>query len=263
MPAPDSEFRSDLAKTPLAEVLETVRRYRVPGVITVTRQGAEKKIFLWHGDVIFATSSDRFDSLGHYLLKCGLISQDQFVESSRRLVEAGGVKRLGDVLLDMGLLDAERLRTIVLEQVNAIVTELFEWGEGQVSFKVGEYRAEEVIKLTIPTRQLIVQGVKGIRDVRPLVSILGPSWTVFAPSYAAAEIGDVGLTPPEAAFLALVDGLKTLRELVGAGPGSAAHNAKLTYAFYVLKLIVRRDTDSGRVKKLQWKSAGTGYHPGE
>ena len=263
MPAPDAEFRSDLAKTPLAEVLETVRRYRVPGVITVARQGVEKKIFLWHGDVIFATSSDRFDSLGHYLLKCGLISQDQFVESSRRLVAAGGAKRLGDVLLEMGLLDAERLRTIVLEQVNAIVTELFEWEEGQVSFMVGEYRTEELIKLTIPTRQLILQGVKGIRDVRRLVSLLGPSWTVFAPAYSASEVGDVGLSAPEADFLALVDGLRTLRELVGAGPGSAAHNAKLAYAFFVLKLIVRRDTDSGRVKKLQWKSAGTGYRPGE
>ena len=263
MPGPDSEFRSDLAKTPLAEVLETVRRYRVPGVITVTRQGVEKRLFLWNGDVIFATSSDRFDSLGHYLLKCGLISQDQFVESSRRLVAAAGGKRLGDILLEMGLLDEKRLRTIVLEQVNAIVTELFEWDEGEVSFKVGEYRSEEIIKLTIPTRQLILLGVKGIRDVRRLVSILGPSWTVFAPASSAAETIDVGLSAPEAAFLALVDGVRTLRELVGAGPGEAAHNAKLVYAFFVLKLVVRRESDSTRIRKLQWKSAGSGYRPGE
>jgi hypothetical protein len=261
--ATDSEFRSDLAKTPLAEVLETVRRYRVPGVITVVRQGMEKRIFIWHGDVIFATSSDRFESLGHYLLKCGLMSQEQFVESSRRLVAATGTKRLGDILVEMGLLDEARLRSIVLEQVRAIVSELFEWDEGQVVFKVGEYRTDEPIKLTLPTRELIFQGVKGIRDVRRLVSVLGPSWTVFSPAYAAAEIGDVGLTPVEAAYLGLVDGVKTLRELVSAGSGEAAHNAKLIYGFFVLKLIVRRETDSGRIKKLQWKSPGSGYRPGE
>lgn len=263
MPAPETEFRSDLGKTPLAEVLETVRRYRVPGVITVTRQGIEKRIFIWQGDVIFATSSDMFDSLGHYLLKCGLMSQDQFAESSRRLVAAAGTKRLGDILIEMGLMDAARLRTIVLEQVTAIVSELFEWDEGDVTFKVGEYRTDELIKLTIPTRQLILQGVKGIRDVRRLVSILGPSWTVFAPAYSAGEIGDIGLSPPEEAHLGLVDGVKTLRELVGAGPGDAAYNAKLVYAFYVLKLVVRRESESGRIKKLQWKSAGSGYGPGE
>jgi hypothetical protein len=232
-------------------------------VITVTRQGVEKKVFLWNGDVIFATSSDRFDSLGHYLLKCGLISQDQFVESSHRLVAAGGTKRLGDILLEMGLLDETRLRTIVLEQVNAILTELFEWDEGAVSFKVGEYRTDELIKLTIPTRRLILQGVKGIRDVRRLVSVLGPSWTVFAPADSAADIGDMGLSAPEASFLGLVDGVRTLRELVGAGPGEAAHNAKLVYAFFVLKLVVRRESDSTRIKKLQWKSAGAGYRSGE
>ncbi len=263
MPDPESEFRSDLAKTPLAEVLETVRRYRVPGVITVTRQGIEKRIFLWHGDVIFATSSDRFDSLGHYLLKCGLMSQDQFVESSRRLVAAVGTKRLGDILIEMALMDQAKLHAIVLEQVTAIVSELFEWDEGEVTFKVGEYRTDELIKLTIPTRQLILQGVKGSRDVRRLVSVLGPSWTVFSPAFSVLEIGDVGLTSSEVEYLGLVDGVKTLRELVSAGPGEAAQNAKLLYAFYVLKLVVRRDTDSGRIKKLQWKSAGSGYRPGE
>lgn len=263
MSAPPAEFRSDLAKTPLAEVLETVRRYRVPGVVTVTRQGVEKRIYLWHGDVIFATSSDRFDSLGHYLLKCGLISQDQFTESSRRLAASGGARRLGDILVEMGLLDAARLRAIVLEQVNAIVTELFEWDEGDVFFKIGEYRTDELIQLSIPTRRLILQGVKGVREVRRLVSLLGPSWTVFAPSWAPEEIVDIGLSPPEEKYLGLVDGAKTLRELVGAGPGGAAHNAKLVYAFHVLKLITRRDADAGRVKKLQWKSAGSGYRPGE
>ena len=263
MPAPPAEFRSDLAKTPLAEVLETVGRYRVPGVATVTRQGVEKKIFLWHGDVIFASSSDRFDSLGHYLLKCGLISQGQFAESSRRLAASGGARRLGDILVEMGLLDAPSLRTIVLEQVTAIVTEMFEWDEGEVAFKVGEYRTDELIKLSIPTRRLVLQGVKGIRDVRRLVSLLGPSWTVLSPSWAQDEIADVGLSGPEAAFLRLVDGTKTLRDLVGAGPADAAYNAKLVYAFYVLKLITRREGDSGRIKKLQWKSAGSGYRPGE
>jgi len=261
--SPEPEFRSDLAKTPLPEVLETVRRYRVPGVITVTRQGIEKRIFIWHGDVIFATSSDRFDSLGHYLLKCGLISQAQFVESSRRLVASAGAKRLGDVLAEMGLMDGARLKAMVLEQVKAIVTELFAWDEGEVSFKVGEYRTDELIQLSIPTRQLILQGVKGLSDVRRAVAALGPSWTVLSPAYAGVELGDAGLSPSELAYLGLVDGVKTLRELVSAGPGEAAHNARLIYAFYVLKLVVRRESDSAKIKKLQWKSAGSTYRAGE
>ena len=263
MAPPESEFRSELAKTPLPEVLETVRRYRVPGVITLTRQGVEKRIFVWHGDVIFATSSDRFDSLGHYLLKCGLMSQDQFVESSRLLVASAGRKRLGDILVEMGLLDGARLSAIVLEQVKSIVTDLFDWDEGEVTFKVGEYRTEELIKLSIPTRHLILQGVKGISDVRRAVAALGPSWTVFSPAYEGIEVSDVGMSPSELSYLSLVDGVKTLRELVGAGPWEAAHNAKLIYAFYVLKLVVRRESDSTKIKKLQWKSAGSSYRPGE
>ena len=105
-------------------------------------------------------------------------------------------------------------------------------------------------------------GVKAVRDARRLVSFLGPSWTVFDPSFAPTEIGDVGLDAGEIRLLQHVDGTKTLRDLVGLGPGDASHNAKLLYAFFVLKLISRRDmTSRTSVKKIHWSTSGGGYAP--
>jgi hypothetical protein len=70
------EFRGDLALTPLPEVLETIHGYKVPGVLSAMKDGIEKKIFISHGDVIFATSGDRHDSLGDYMLRTARISQE-------------------------------------------------------------------------------------------------------------------------------------------------------------------------------------------
>ena len=258
MSASRFEFRSDLATTTLAEVLQTVHRYRVSGVVEVVRGEVSKKIFIGNGDVVFATSEDREDSLGRFLLARNLISKRGYEESTRLLMGAKGVKRHGEVLVGMGLLTPAQLHSVVFDQVKAIVTAMFEWEEGAVTFVVGEYKTDELIQLKIPTRHMILEGVKAIRDVRRIVQALGPSWTVFTPCYAPAEIGDIGFSPGEVDFLGLVDGVRTLRELVGTGPGEGAHNAKLVYAFATLKLITRKEQDSG-IRKLQWKSPGTSF----
>lgn len=264
-PVSDSrfEFRGDLSKTPLPEVLQTVHHYRVPGVLVVRRGEAEKKIYLWNGDVIFATSSDREESLGHFLLRTGALTQEQFDESVRRLFEARTAeetRRHGAILVDMGLLTKEALIASVTQQVRDLLYSVFDWEEGSVTFAVGRFRADEIIRLDIPTRQAIVAGVKAVRDARRLIALLGPSWTVFDPCYNPSEISDVGLDAAEIRLLQHVDGTKTLRELVGLGPADASHNAKLLYGFFVLKLISRRDvTSRTAVKKIQWSTSGGGY----
>jgi hypothetical protein len=259
------EFRGDLSKTPLPEVLQTVHHYRVPGVLVVRRGEVEKKIYLWNGDVIFATSSDREESLGNVLLRSGALTREQFDESVKRLVEARAAeetRRHGAVLVDMGLLTQEALTASVMRQVRDILYSVFDWEEGSVSFAVGRFRTDEIIQLEIPTRQAIVAGVKAVRDARRLIALLGPSWTVFDPCYNASEIGDLALDAGEVRLLQHVDGTKTLRELVGLGPADAGHNAKLLYAFFVLKLISRRDvTSRTSVKKIQWSTSGGGYAP--
>ncbi len=264
---PDSrfEFRGDLSKTPLPEVLQTVHHYRVPGVLVARRGEIEKKIYIWNGDVIFATSSDREESLGSVLLSKGRLTQDQFDASVRLLLEARSseqTRRHGAVLVEMGLLTPEELFSAVTQQVRDILYSVFDWEEGEVTFSVGRFRTDEIIQLEVPTRQAIVAGVKSVHDARRLVAILGPSWTIFDPSWGTAEIDDLALEPAEVRLLQQVDGKKTLRELVGLGPGDAGHNAKLVYAFFVLKLISRRDvTSRTAVKKIQWSTSGGSYSP--
>jgi hypothetical protein len=66
----------------------------------------------------------------------------------------------------------------------------------------------------------------------------------------------------ELRLLSQVDGVKTLRELITAGPSDATHNAKLVYAFFALKLISRRELTSKSIKKIQWKTAGSEFGKG-
>ena len=253
------EFRGDLAERPLPEILETVFRYRVPGVLTASAEGIEKKIFMVGGTIIFATSSDRSDSLGAFLRRRRRINTAEHLAGEKELLADGGSRRYGSVLVQLGLLSDQELHEAVTEQVREILWSVFDWEKGEVTFEVGQFRADELIQLHIPTPQSILDGIKRMRDPKRCVGRLGPSWTIFEKGPSPPEAAELELSSAESQFLLRVDGTKTLRDLVGLGPGDVALNARILYAFWVLKLILRREAASG-IRKLQWRT-GSGGSP--
>ncbi len=251
------QYTGDLAQEPLPEVLRTIHFYRAPGVLTVESGGVSKKVYLLGGNITFATSTDRSESLGEYLRRSALISSGELKASIGRLDLAEGQgRRHGELLVEMGILTEAQLRQIVSEQVKALLYAAFSWEQGSVTFEVGRFRTDELIRLDLPTPQAIVDGIRRMSDPRRCVARLGPSWTLFDRAEAPPETRDVAFTPAEVALLTLVDGRRTLRELITMGPGDLGSNAKLLYAFWVLRLIERREIQASGIRRIQWKTSG-------
>jgi two-component system OmpR family response regulator len=248
------QYTGDLGEEPLPEILRTIHHYRVPGVVTATFGDVVKKIYLMGGNVIFATSSDLSDSLGAYLKKSALVSSAELRLSVDRIDVAHG-RRHGELLVEMGVLTPELLRQIVTEQVKAILYSVFSWEKGGVTFEVGRFRKDELIQLEVPTPQAIADGIRLLPDPRRVVLRLGPSWTVFDRGEVPAEASGVSWSAGELKLLSLVDGRRTLRDLITAGPGDVSMNAKLVYAFWVLHLVTRRDVNTSGIKRIQWKTS--------
>ncbi len=249
----------DLAEQPLPEILQTVYRYRAPGVVTAVRGEVEKRIFLEGGYVVFATSSDLRDSLGNFLRRLHRIATDEHRLRELELLAAKGERRYGQILVEHGVLSEEELRDRVADQVREILWSVFDWEDGCVTFEAGPSRATEAIRLDIPTPQAILDGARRITNPKRCVARLGPSWSVFEPGPETPERLALTLSTAERQFLARADGARTLRDLVGLGPGDVAQNARILYAFFVLKLILRREVTSG-IRKLQWRT-GSGEFP--
>lgn len=237
----------------MPEILQTVYRYRAPGVVTAVRDEVEKRIFLEGGYVTFATSTDREDSLGSYLRRSHRIATAEHRQREADLLAAKGRRRYGEILVEHGVLTWEELRDRVAGQVREVLWSVFDWESGRVTFQAGPSRSNEAIRLDIPTPQVILDGSRRITNPKRCVARLGPSWSVFEPGPETPERLALTLSTAEREFLARADGARTLRDLVGLGPGDVAENARILYAFWVLKLILRRETNSG-IRKLQWRT---------
>lgn len=244
------EYRGDLAVTPLAEILATIHRYRVPGVVSVSREARIRKIFLDNGLVIFAMTNEREAGLAMYLLKRGVFKPEIAREADARQTRDG--LRLGQVLLQMGVLTPERLNEAIAGQIREILWGAFEWPTGDVLFEIGARRTGELVRIDLSIPEVILEGIRRAADVKRLVQRLGNAMTLL--EQTPNPLLELFL-PAERVFYEKVDGRTPLQVLCTKGPGGASENARLLYAFYCLALL-RRVRGTIGAKRIQYKTDG-------
>lgn len=247
--APSAIFQSDLAQKSLPDILATVHRYKVPGRIECRREDELKRVYVEDGSIIFATTNRVSESLGDLLLRDGRITREQYDASVRRIGETG--KRHGAILVEMGAITGPELPEAVRKQIQEIVWSVFSWTAGDVTFTPGREKHLEFVKVSIPIPQAIVHGARCIPDARVLVERMGTKTTALRRS--AVSIPELRLEADEKHVLEMVNGRRTLFELVNTPGLPAPDNARILYGLFVLQLI---EVAPIRQIKVQVKSGG-------
>jgi septum formation topological specificity factor MinE len=245
-------FQGELAQTPLPEILVTIHRYKVPGVIECRRDAEVKRIYLDQGQIVFASSNVLADSLGDKLLREGKITREQYDESARRLTDSK--KRQGVILAEMQAIEPRDLFVALREQIQEIVWSLFAWERGSVTFTPGRDKSLEFVKIQIAIPSAILQGVRRMPDPRALVHRLGTRSTTF--ERVAADVSELALGDDETLVLERVDGRAPLFALITTPPLPAAENARILYALLALQVIAVRNP---RGVKVQVRTEGGKY----
>lgn len=235
-------YRGDLRQTALPEMLAIIDHARVAGVIEAVSGDTAKKVYLEGGYVVHASSSDLADSLGSYLRRSGRLTEEQCSRAMER--RAGTSRRLGEVLIDQRMLAPGEVFQAIREHVEAIIWNLFSWEEGTVTFTIGAPDLTGLIRIQIPLRRVILEGVKRAANAKAIVQRMGGRDTLLEPNHSVEALIEVGLDRDEYALLSRVDGKLTLFDLCTDGPLSAADSARILYALSVLGLIRKAGTVS-------------------
>jgi len=241
------KYRGDLAETTLPEMLYTIDRFQVPGLVEARQGRVIKRVYLRAGYVIHASSTDRADSLGAHLLKRKSVRSEILEELASERRHSN--KRLGVMLLERGLLSPAQVFRAIREQIEAIVWSLFYWEEGEITFGVGELKAGEMVQIQLPIRQCIIHGIRQAPDAKLMVARLGQKDTILEPCFDAEDLVETGLDVGDFKLLRSVDGKRSLYDLCSQGPKPAAEIAKMLYAFQILHLICPQGQTKTQAKK--------------
>ena len=227
------KYRGNLAETPLPEMLHTIDRFRIPGIIEAKQDNIVKRVFVRDGYVVHASSLDRKDSLGNYLEKLGTVEPKQLAKVKKERNTSS--KRFGVLCIEKGILSPVEVFEFIRAQIENIVWSLFYWGEGEVTFGIGALKDEDMVQIQLPIGQVLVQGIR--------------------------QAPELGLDTDDFRLLSMVDGKKTLYELLNEGPRTAPENAKILYAFQAWNLVRRHPSqqESKGPVKIQLKTAGDSF----
>jgi uncharacterized protein DUF4388 len=224
----------------LPDIFQLLSFTKKSGGLHLRRATTRGSVYFRDGAVTGASSDDGRQALARRVVGSAGVGENELTAAVERAATEGvGVSR---ALLDAGAVDPDFLRSLVAEQIVDAVFDLLRWSEGDFSFTVDEPGPDDVgISLGI---EPVVNDARSRLEAWDHACRVVPSpETVLALPVGVRD--DPVLTRGEWALLALVDGRRTVAELVAlAGRGDYAVVSQLA-ALIERGLLKVRTQDAG------------------
>ena len=220
----------------LFALLNKIYSARLTGKLQLVLGRVEKQLFFNGGQLIFATSSDRQDSLGEMMLRAGALTQSQF-EEAFELVRTG--QRFGSAVAEMGVYSVEEVAGWVQRQLTQITSSVLDYPSCRYYFFSSlEKNIVPEIGMPVPLGKLLLEAVHRANDL-PLDHLAedGELWVELTPDplrrYQAVELGE-----SERCLLGAISRVAAVKELLYQSGLPKARAARALYTLMVLGTVV-------------------------
>ncbi|MBU1244334.1 DUF4388 domain-containing protein [Myxococcota bacterium] len=198
-------FAGVIEEGSLLEFINFLGENNRSGVLVVVSDGVKKSVFFKEGQIRYATSTDPDDRLGNVLFRYGMVEKDKLTEAL-----SDRSRRLGEKLVQMGVLGISDLYRAIKAQVEEIVYSCFLFTTGSFYFYELATTASLPSHLHLATRNVLMEGVRRMDEMSYFRKKL-PGAEVVPEVLKDATIDN--LTKQESGILALIDGRCNLEEL--------------------------------------------------
>src|SRR5258708_16890090 len=179
-------------------------------------RGPERRGFRFrNGHIIHADTSVREDRMGEVLGRHGRLTAGDLKRAIGFAVRDN--KRLGTVLVELGLLPSDQIEDALALHVHEILAKVFSWSDGTYEFAAEEDTGPIVgdTTLKVTTAEVILEAARSVNDPDVVRYNLGDIDRVLGlASDPLLRFQRVTLTPSDGYVLSRVDGTLSAREIV-------------------------------------------------
>jgi CheY-like chemotaxis protein len=244
-PSGQPAIRGNLGMIPAGEVFQLLKFQAHTGILHMARGEAHLEVFMREGTIAYARARnvDEEFLLGRFLIEVEAISSrdlEVFLESRR-----GSNKLLGEQLVKLGHLTAEQLAKAIEKQTEAMIYEVLRWGEGEFAFYVSEKLPPEAREagLRIPIDLILMEGFRRVDEWGLIEKEIHDFDRVLSPTRDNTGVmKHVELKPEEERILALVDGRRTVKDIIRASRRSSFDVCMLLYRLLSSRIIRKRSS---------------------
>jgi len=258
---PRVALSGDMTIIPIGAALQLLQIEAQTGVLLVTDGRTEVTIAMRQGliDLVQARGAGDEFRLGRYFVEHGLVTPDDIDRLLRdnaptprppppNAVTASTTessvsrKLLGDLLVDSGRVTREQLRDALARQSSELVYEVLRWPRGRFEFRHEPLPAlAESARLSLPVASVVMEGFRRVDEWRLVEAGLGAFDAVLQKDPVAIEAAGIDrLARAEQRLLQMVDGERTVREIVEQSHMSSFDACKILFQLLEARLVRRR-----------------------
>jgi CheY-like chemotaxis protein len=223
--------RGNLRDTPFTEVLAQLHRWRATGALLLRKDPVKKLVYLREGAVTYVRSNLLNETLGHVLVRERMISEEECAESFRRMNEQK--RQQGTTLIEMGCISPANLAYALQLQLEAKLFDCFTWPEGEYQFNPRAEAPTAQVAIELTPARVLFEGIRRHYDEARVRKALGRDLervTVKLADDPLDRFQDMGLDGDEARLYGLIDGRRTVGELLQATRLEPEEVLRLLYA---------------------------------
>lgn len=249
-------FSGNLKSVSFGDNLQLISTGKKTGALLLVRGKQQKRIYFQDGQVVFAKSDDDVeqDRLGQFLVRQGKITPEQLEMLLAK--QKKNRKRLGEIILELHLLEPPVLAETLRVQVEEIIYGLFVWGDGEFKFIEGEAPPAKTPLIKIDTMSVMMEGARRFDEWNRIRETLPPVETVLEMRPVPLLNGvEISLSSEDFELLALVDGYRRVDEIMqtfGRGEYTAACSMHRLISKGLIQAVERTEDSTGGPD--EWRS---------
>jgi hypothetical protein len=200
----------------LPDIFQLLSYTKKTGALHLRRDGQHGVVHLRDGAVTGGRSDVTRQALGRRLVGAGLVDDETLAEAAEQVL-ADPALGLGRTLVATGKVDAGAVRDLAMEQASDAVFELLRWPNGEFAFVMDEQDPDDV-GAAVAVEDVVAEASRRLTTWQALEDRV-PSLDA-AVSMVASPAAEPAFSREEWALLALVNGVRTVSDLVAlAGTG--------------------------------------------
>ncbi len=220
----------------LFALLNKIYATRLTGQLQLVLGRVERQLFFDGGQLVFATSSDRQDSLGEMMLREGALTQSQFEEAAE-LVHTG--QRFGSAIAEMGIRTVDEVTGWIQRQLTQITSSVLDYPACRFYFFNSlDKNVVPEIAIPVPLGKLLLEAVRRAKDL-PLDHLAAdPDLRIDLSPDPLLRYQAVELNHDERRLLASISRSVSAKDLIAASAIPKEDAARALYALLVLGVVV-------------------------
>ena len=163
-------MHGSISDTAVSDLIAKIFFSKSNGVLRLSQDEVKKNLYFIEGGIVFAHSNLRTERLGEILLRLGKITEEEFQQAT---LEPDEEKRIGQTLLDKGLIAPSEVKAGVAYQVQQILFSVLNWDWGEYEFQEKNNPVFDDIRVEVSTPVILIDGIRNIQNPVVLERLIG------------------------------------------------------------------------------------------